>query len=67
VVKVVATSVYSNNPMMVDDVAHGFVGRLEKPCLTKELQAVLSTVLRGVHAAAADSCFAKMTGTDGSR
>ena len=41
-VKAVATSGYSNSPILAHYKAHGFVGRLEKPFLAEELKAILS-------------------------
>ena len=37
-VNAVATSGYSNDPIMADYAAHGFIGRLEKPYLLEELE-----------------------------
>jgi DNA-binding NtrC family response regulator len=41
-VKTVATSGYSNSPILANYKAHGFIGRLEKPFLAEELKAILS-------------------------
>ena len=52
-VRAVATSGYSNDPIMADHAAHGFVGRLEKPYLVEELATLLSAVMPGARVKAA--------------
>ena len=52
-VRAVATSGYSNDPIMADHAAHGFVGRLEKPYLVEELTTLLSAVMPGARVEAA--------------
>ena len=50
-VRAVATSGYSNSPILADHHAHGFIGRLEKPFLADELKALLVGVMPSTRAA----------------
>jgi two-component system cell cycle sensor histidine kinase/response regulator CckA len=50
-VRAIATSGYSNSPILADHKAHGFVGRLKKSVLTDELKALLVDVIPGASVA----------------
>ena len=51
-VRAIATSGYSDSPILANHVAHGFVGRLEKPYSAEELKELLLAVTPGARRAA---------------